>query len=61
MQDYLTNLYNMESIIKWQTGTPDKDGEFWCDAPEMRISNNSFPEITIENSPQKFKLELVKE
>lgn len=39
----------------------DKFGKFWGDAPfGMRLSNNSFPEITIENSPQEVELKLVK-
>ena len=28
MRDYLINLCNMESVINWKTGTPDKDGEY---------------------------------
>lgn len=36
-------------------------GDFGGDAPfGMRLSNNSFPEVTFENSPQEIEIKLVK-
>ncbi len=38
----------------------DKFGEFWGGAPfGMRLSNDSFPEVTFENSPQEVELKLI--
>ena len=35
-------------------------GEFWGYAPfGMRLSNDSFPELTFENSPQEVEIKLV--
>lgn len=36
-------------------------GEYWGGTPfGMRLPNNSFPEVTFENSPQEVELKLVK-
>ena len=38
----------------------DEFGDFWGYAHfDMRLSNNSFPEVTFENSPQEVELKLV--
>jgi hypothetical protein len=61
MRIWIARELNNDISLYYVKPKLDKFGGFWGDAPfGMRLSNNSFPEVTFENSPQEVELNLVK-
>lgn len=59
MKLWIARDLDRDISVYYEKPSLDKLGEFWGNAPfGMRLSNDSFPEVTFENSPQEVELEL---
>lgn len=60
MKLWIARDLNNDISLYYETPKLDKFGKFWGDAPfGMRLSNNSFPEVTFENSPREVEIKLM--
>lgn len=61
MKLWIARDKNGDISLYYEKPSLDKFGDFWGDAPfGMRLSNDSFPEVTFENSPKEIELKLIK-
>jgi hypothetical protein len=62
MKLWIARDFNGDISVYYEKPRLDKFKEFWGNAPfGMRLSNDCFPEVTFENSPQMVELNLVKQ